>query len=35
MGTKTARARGMPLTRATERTARSKIRVWTATLGTP
>ena len=34
-GTKTARVRGMPLTRATDRTARSKTFVWTATVGTP
>ena len=34
-GTKTARVRGMPLTRATDRTTRSKMSVWTATVGTP
>ena len=34
-GTKTWRMRGMPLTRATERTTRSKMSVWTATVGTP
>src|SRR5438270_13971701 len=34
-GTNTARARGMPLTRATERPARSNTLVWIATVGTP
>src|SRR5207244_5009492 len=34
-GTKTARARGMPLTRATDRTTRSNTLVWIATVGTP
>jgi hypothetical protein len=34
-GTYTCRNRGIPLTRATERTARSKMSVWTATVGTP
>ena len=34
-GTNTWRIPGMPLTRATERTTRSNLSVWTATVGTP